>query len=123
MFERFTDRARRVVVLAAEEARRLDHPHIGTEHLLLGLLLEPPSLAARERARTAGVDVQAVVEENRWLHGEVEHLRGCFASMASSPTAGLPERLRSRSPPLQATHRPQHHRLASSARRVRAAAA
>jgi len=40
MFERFTDRARRVVVLAQEEARLLDHGHIGTEHLLLGLVAE-----------------------------------------------------------------------------------
>ena len=38
MFERFTDKARHVVVLAQEEARRLDHNYIGTEHLLLGLL-------------------------------------------------------------------------------------
>jgi ATP-dependent Clp protease ATP-binding subunit ClpC len=38
MFERFTDRARRVVVLAQEEARHFDHNYIGTEHLLLGLL-------------------------------------------------------------------------------------
>jgi ATP-dependent Clp protease ATP-binding subunit ClpC len=40
MFERFTDRARRVVVLAQEEARILGHNWIGTEHLLLGLLRE-----------------------------------------------------------------------------------
>ncbi len=39
MFERFTERSRRVVVLAQEEARMLDHNYIGTEHLLLGLLL------------------------------------------------------------------------------------
>jgi len=45
MFERFTDQARRVVVLAMEEARRLNHSQIGTEHLLLGLLREPASLA------------------------------------------------------------------------------
>ncbi|HJY55856.1 MAG TPA: Clp protease N-terminal domain-containing protein, partial [Streptosporangiaceae bacterium] len=38
MFERFTNQARRVVVLAQEEARMLDHNYIGTEHLLLGLL-------------------------------------------------------------------------------------
>ena len=37
MFERFTDRARRVVVLAQEEARMLNHNYIGTEHILLGL--------------------------------------------------------------------------------------
>jgi len=47
MFERFTDRARRVVVLAQEEARRLDHGHIGTEHLLLGLISEGQGLAAK----------------------------------------------------------------------------
>ncbi len=40
MFERFTDRARRVVVLAQEEARMLNHNYIGTEHLLLGLVHE-----------------------------------------------------------------------------------
>ena len=46
MFERFTDRARRVVVLAQEEARMLSHNYIGTEHLLLGLLREENGLAA-----------------------------------------------------------------------------
>jgi len=40
LFERFTDRARRVVVLAQEEARMLDHIYIGTEHVLLGLIHE-----------------------------------------------------------------------------------
>src|ERR671914_1993091 len=47
MFERFTDRARRVVVLAQEEARRLDHDYIGTEHILLGLIQEGEGVAAR----------------------------------------------------------------------------
>ncbi|MFC3743715.1 Clp protease N-terminal domain-containing protein, partial [Paractinoplanes deccanensis] len=47
MFERFTDRARRVVVLAQEEARMLDHNYIGTEHLLLGLAHEGEGVAAR----------------------------------------------------------------------------
>jgi ATP-dependent Clp protease ATP-binding subunit ClpC len=47
MFERFTDRARRVVVLAQEEARMLNHNYIGTEHLLLGLLHEDQGMAAR----------------------------------------------------------------------------
>ena len=42
MFERFTDRARRVVVLAQEEARMLNHAHIGTEHLLLAILDSAP---------------------------------------------------------------------------------
>lgn len=47
MFERFTDRARRAVVLAQEEARGLGHTYIGTEHLLLGLLREDEGLAAK----------------------------------------------------------------------------
>jgi ATP-dependent Clp protease ATP-binding subunit ClpA len=47
MFERFTDRARRVVVLAQEEARLLDHNYIGTEHILLGLVREGEGVAAQ----------------------------------------------------------------------------
>jgi ATP-dependent Clp protease ATP-binding subunit ClpC len=65
VFERFTDRARRVVVLAQEEVRLLGHGHIGTEHLLLGLLREEEGLAARELI-AAGVDLErarAVVAE------------------------------------------------------------
>jgi ATP-dependent Clp protease ATP-binding subunit ClpA len=50
MFERFTDRARRVVVHAQQEARDLSHNYIGTEHLLLGLLREQESVAARALA-------------------------------------------------------------------------
>ena len=46
MFERFTDRARRVVVLAQEEARMLHHNYIGTEHILLGLIRECDGVAA-----------------------------------------------------------------------------
>jgi ATP-dependent Clp protease ATP-binding subunit ClpC len=47
MFERFTDRARRVVVLAQEEARRLNHNYIGTEHLLLAMIAEGEGVAAQ----------------------------------------------------------------------------
>jgi ATP-dependent Clp protease ATP-binding subunit ClpC len=47
MFERFTDRARRVVVDAQEEARALDHSYIGTEHLLLGLIAEGRGVGAK----------------------------------------------------------------------------
>ena len=47
MFERFTDRARRVVVLAQEEARMLNHSYIGTEHILLGLIREGEGVAAQ----------------------------------------------------------------------------
>jgi ATP-dependent Clp protease ATP-binding subunit ClpA len=67
VFERFTDRARRVVVLAAEESRLLNHRHIGTEHILLGLIHEGEGVAAQvlvslgiplERARR---EVEAMV--------------------------------------------------------------
>jgi ATP-dependent Clp protease ATP-binding subunit ClpA len=47
MFERFTDRARRVVVLAQEEARMLHHDYVGTEHMLLALIREGQGVAAQ----------------------------------------------------------------------------
>ncbi|HET9895618.1 MAG TPA: Clp protease N-terminal domain-containing protein [Streptosporangiaceae bacterium] len=56
MFERFTDRARRVVVLAQEHARLLNHQRIGTEHLLLGLIREQEGVAARALV-SLGIDV------------------------------------------------------------------
>jgi ATP-dependent Clp protease ATP-binding subunit ClpC len=59
MFERFTDQARRAVVLAQEEAVRLNHPQISTEHLLLGLLREPASLAT-EVLVSLGVSLEEV---------------------------------------------------------------
>lgn len=66
MFERFTDRARRVVVLAQDEARNLNHNYIGTEHLLLGLITEGEGVAAkaldmmnieRDQVREAVIDI------------------------------------------------------------------
>ena len=59
MFERFTDRARRVVVLAQEEARLLNHDYIGTEHLLLGLLHEGEGLAAQS-LDSVGVSLEKI---------------------------------------------------------------
>src|SRR6266700_6958296 len=61
MFERFTDRARQVVVLAQEEARLLNHNRIGTEHLLLGLLREGEGVAAKART-SLRIDLGAVRE-------------------------------------------------------------
>ena len=55
MFERFTERAREVVVQAQDEARGLRHNYIGTEHILLGLLREEEGLAARV-LRSLGID-------------------------------------------------------------------
>jgi ATP-dependent Clp protease ATP-binding subunit ClpC len=59
MFERFTDRARRVVVLAQEEARHLNHNYIGTEHILLGLIHEGEGVAARG-LQSLDIDLDAV---------------------------------------------------------------
>ncbi len=59
MFERFTDRARRVVVLAQEEARLLKHNYIGTEHLLLGLIREDEGVAA-QALESLGIGLDAV---------------------------------------------------------------
>jgi ATP-dependent Clp protease ATP-binding subunit ClpC len=62
MFERFTDRARRVVVLAQQEARRLDHNYIGTEHILLGLIHEGQGVAA-SALDSLGISLQAVRQQ------------------------------------------------------------
>src|SRR5215813_11063543 len=62
MFERFTDRARRVVVLAQEEARMLNHDYIGTEHILLGLVHEGEGVAARA-LESLGISLQAVRQQ------------------------------------------------------------
>lgn len=95
MFERFTEDARRVVVLAQEDARMLNHHHIGTEHLLLAFCahdnalsgtlrargLEPSDLRARvarhgddpldpEALRTLGIDLDAVREATEEVFGE-----------------------------------------------------
>jgi ATP-dependent Clp protease ATP-binding subunit ClpA len=61
MFERFTERARRAVVLAQEEARKLDHGYIGTEHLLLGLVREGEGVAAKA-LESLGISLTAVRE-------------------------------------------------------------
>jgi len=62
VFERFTDRARRVVVLAQEEARMLDHNYIGTEHILLGLIGEGEGVAAKA-LESLGISLEAVRQE------------------------------------------------------------
>ena len=59
MFERFTDRARRVVVLAQEEAKLLNHNYIGTEHILLGLIHEGDGVAAKALEQL-GISLDAV---------------------------------------------------------------
>ena len=72
MFERFTDRARRVVVLAQEEARLLNHNYIGTEHLLLGLIHEGEGVAAKT-LEALGVGLEAVRSQVNDMVGSGEH--------------------------------------------------
>jgi len=79
LFERFTDRARRVVVLAQEEARLLNHNYIGTEHILLGLIHEGEGVAAKG-LESLGISLEAV-------RSQVEELIG---QGASSPSGHIP---------------------------------
>jgi hypothetical protein len=69
MFQRFTDRARQVVVLAQEEARRLDHNYIGTEHILLGLISEGGGVAARA-LESLGIGLDAVRQQVEEIIGQ-----------------------------------------------------
>jgi ATP-dependent Clp protease ATP-binding subunit ClpC len=69
MFERFTDRARRVVVLAQEEARTLNHNYIGTEHVLLGLIHEGEGVAAKA-LESLGISLEAVRQQVEEIIGQ-----------------------------------------------------
>jgi ATP-dependent Clp protease ATP-binding subunit ClpC len=69
MFERFTDRARRVVVLAQDEARTLNHNYIGTEHVLLGLIHEREGAAAQALA-SLGISLEAVRQQVERIIGQ-----------------------------------------------------
>jgi ATP-dependent Clp protease ATP-binding subunit ClpC len=79
MFERFTERARRVVVLAQEEARRLNHNHIGTEHILLGLIHEAEGVAAAS-LESLGISLEAVREQ----------IEGIIGQGRAAPTGNIP---------------------------------
>ena len=79
MFERFTDRARRVVVLAQEEARLLNHNYIGTEHILLGLIHEGEGVAAKA-LESLGISLESV-------RGQVEEIIG---QGGNSPSGHIP---------------------------------
>src|SRR5215208_1289038 len=69
MFERFTDRARRVVVLAQEEARMLNHNYIGTEHILLGLIQEGEGVAAKA-LESLGIALEGVRQQVEEIIGQ-----------------------------------------------------
>jgi ATP-dependent Clp protease ATP-binding subunit ClpA len=79
VFERFTDRARRAVVLAQEEARLLNHNYVGTEHLLLGLIHEGEGVAAKA-LESLGISLQAVRTEVEEIIGQGQ----------SAPTGHIP---------------------------------
>jgi len=72
MFERFTERARRTVVLAQEEARMLEHNYIGTEHILLGLIHEGEGVAARA-LESLGISHEAVRRQVEEIIGRGQH--------------------------------------------------
>jgi ATP-dependent Clp protease ATP-binding subunit ClpC len=72
MFEKFTERARQAIVLAQEEARLLNHNHIGTEHLLLGLIHEGQGVAARA-LESLGVSLEDVRQNVEEIIGRGQH--------------------------------------------------
>ena len=84
MFERFTDRARRVIVLAQEEARLLNHGYIGTEHILLGLIREGDGVAAQ-------VLVKLGADRNRVRQQVIQLLHGYQAKKPVSARSTAPE--------------------------------
>jgi ATP-dependent Clp protease ATP-binding subunit ClpC len=86
MFERFTERARQVVVLAQDEARALRHEYIGTEHLLLGLLREEEGLAAHTLA-SLDVTIEQVEEGVRTIVGEGEGVAPLLGQIPFTPRA------------------------------------
>jgi ATP-dependent Clp protease ATP-binding subunit ClpC len=91
MYERFTDRARRVVVLAQEEARMLSHDYVGTEHILLGLIREGEGVAARA-LESLGISQEAVRRQVEEIIGQGQHAMSCTRWSARA-------RLRARSMP------------------------
>jgi hypothetical protein len=92
MFERFTDRSRRVVVLAQEEARMLNHNYIGTEHILLGLIREGDGVAAQVLVRL-GADLNRVRQQViQLLHGySVQDVESAGSRPGGRVPADLPD--------------------------------
>src|SRR6516165_737068 len=86
MFERFSDRARRAVVRAQEEARLLNHDYIGTEHILLGLLAERGGAAARA-LDSLNVTLEAAREQVREIIGQGSPERGQQGHIPFTPRA------------------------------------
>ena len=104
MFERFTDRARRVVVLAQEEARMLNHNYIGTEHILLGLIHEGEGVAAKA-LESLGISLEAVRQQVEEIIGQ-----GQQAPSGHIPFTPRAKKVLELSPARGAAARPQLHR-------------
>ena len=90
MFERFTDRARRVVVLAQEEARMLNHNYIGTEHILLGLIHEGEGVAAKA-LESLGISLEGVRQQVEEIIGQGQQAPSFCRTWAATPS---PSRIR-----------------------------
>src|SRR6266516_2036553 len=88
MFERFTDRARRVVVLAQEEARMLNHNYIGTEHILLGLIREGEGVAAQVLVKL-GADLNKVRQQVIQLLNGYQSKEPAGTASESAPSTSL----------------------------------
>jgi len=105
MFERFTDRARRVVVLAQEEARLLNHNYIGTEHILLGLLREGEGVAAQVLVKL-GANLSSVRQQAIQIMSEVGIESVIDPGARASAERVVSGRVVGRSPSHQGTCRP-----------------
>jgi ATP-dependent Clp protease ATP-binding subunit ClpA len=92
MFERFTERARKVVVLAQEEARHFNHNYIGTEHILLGLVRENEGVAS-QMLSGMGVETDGVREQVIRMLGDrqPERRRGLGARLLGGSRVARPE--------------------------------
>src|SRR6478672_2848210 len=88
MFERFTDRARRVVVLAQEEARMLNHNYIGTEHILFGLIREGEGVAAQVLVKL-GADLNKVRQQVIQLLNGYQSKEPAGTAAESTPSTSL----------------------------------
>jgi ATP-dependent Clp protease ATP-binding subunit ClpC len=84
MFERFNDKARRVIVGSHEEARRLDHHYIGTEHLLLGLIGETTGTAGRA-LQVLGVELDVARAQVEQIIGRGDPAHGASGHMPFTP--------------------------------------
>ena len=92
MFQRFSDQARRVVVLAQEEARTLDHDYIGTEHILLGLIREGDGVAA-QALRSLGLDLEAVRQQVGEIVGQGKRGQGTQGPSGHMPFTSRAKRV------------------------------